>query len=244
MGEPLATGARSCCVGVDVPGVGYTHSYDCPNANRTTRIVGREHVAGEVPEPLRSFFEGAAAKSALEDRRESLFAQLLFAARDLANYCMGAGRERTQGVCVECGAGADGLGHAPGCRTGRVLGLIDELLEFNPTEKEAAPEGDEQGHAGDGIRPRGLQELVCLKCGARGGSLWEPRRVPNADFQTMVLALNECADALPTISDMRVIYTHRCRSALRGVDALFGYSTAAKTAQSVVDDMLQKGGAQ
>lgn len=46
--------AVSCCVGADMPGVGHLHSAGCAHQGSPVRS-GREYVAGEGPQPLRSF---------------------------------------------------------------------------------------------------------------------------------------------------------------------------------------------
>ncbi len=316
--------SHTCCVGVDMPGVGHTHAPDCPAMARRAKLPAA--LADFVSEPPCREFPSLVGKAAAEllaeinaglsalnerrNQRERLFAQLLFAARDLAEVNLFSGHlART---CTECGK-LEELGrmqHINTCKTGRVLGIVANLVStldfdpFKPTEKEEAPDG-ETSRAGDGIRPRGLTVRTCLRCGARGlqdrgyawithdpqnyvdlsllglnqcvlatpngkqvlythccppdsvqskgdkkvepcdgscdndwctatpalqgeeprelklfclkcgvlgGALWESRWISETDFRTHVLAINECADALPIVSmsGMRVIYTHRC----------------------------------
>lgn len=157
-----------------------------------------------LPEPLAAFVEAMgpedlvvrlSADDVLEMRafdcadheRNRLLSQLLFVARDLAESRImrvgdrGEGKLITPSWCMECQQNeADGsIAHAPGCKTGRVLAVLLELVVagkapvlfcgidlasgsdwisaplVNPDGKEAAPDG-ERPEAGDGIRPRGL----------------------------------------------------------------------------------------
>lgn len=170
--------APFCCAGVDLPGVGHVHSDDCPYHGGPAGMLGgpiahgRPYVAGEVPEPLRSLVEGADLSARdferirqmelKESKRERLLCQLMFAAKDLGEAQIEPLDGDEPAFCTECVAEArmgDAIAHEDHCRTGRVLGILRDLAatlpEFNPSRKEAAPDG-ETGRAGDGIRPRGI----------------------------------------------------------------------------------------
>ena len=239
-----------CCSPVDVPGVGLTHAHDCAHSGRRYTLPAREGEPGEMPSSLRALLD--------QEERDGLLSQLIFAARDLAeanlrkSHLIGvvAGIEiRTVG-CAEClrPALADHQPHNATCRTGRVLSLIGALMALPVTteldstlnRKEAAP-AEETGRAGDGTRPRGLSECVCLRCGKRGGN-WDRKLVPESEFRVNVLALNECAAPCPTPSAMRVVFVHHCESKLRGVDVLFadGGAKASEQADWIIRRCTQR----
>jgi hypothetical protein len=111
-------------------------------------------------------------------------------------------------------------------------------LDINPTGKETAKDGETDG-AGDGIRPRGLQHKICLKCGSRGG-VWTAAHHPGrADLS--LLGLNQVV-GVGLDEDSYTLHTHQCESRLYGVDVLFGDRTDAY--ESRVDLAKQvKGGA-
>ena len=151
-------------VGIDLPGVGLTRpevSSDC--AGRESAVSGV--LRGPAGGALRSFLDGESLDLAEspKDRRERLFAQLAFAAKDLADAQIEpADGPDEPAFCTECVEDEyRGLiMHEPGCCTGRVLGLIADLigtLVLKPDPKEAAAEG-ETPEAGDGIRLHGLYE--------------------------------------------------------------------------------------
>jgi hypothetical protein len=206
---------------------------------------GRGYVAGEVPQPLRGFVGDPACESAPDvfgvqmreviaeidgaidainarkARREGLFAQLLFAARNLAEANIvralrdGGGYIYGEPLsCRECHFGATSAGvlrHATSCNTRCVLGLVVELMalqESQPSEKEVAPDG-EKGRADDGIRLRGLKLQTCLQCGERGG-VWDAEERPETEIDLGKLALNQCVGASSHLPG-HVLYTHRCR---------------------------------
>ena len=54
----LKNKAHTCCTGVDVPGVGHTHAFDCPAVARRATIAGAPCREGEVPPALRRFLDG------------------------------------------------------------------------------------------------------------------------------------------------------------------------------------------
>lgn len=149
-----------CCGGVDVPGVGMQHSYDCPKFERQAQAPA----PGMTPAALHQYLNNV------------LLGDILTAARDLAE----ANIQRTESksawfhdrplLCRECRFGVahdQRLLHAPGCKTGRMLELIAELLalpgyELNSHGKETVlPEEETQGTvcAGNGISPRRSQAL-------------------------------------------------------------------------------------
>lgn len=219
-----------CCVGSDLPGVGFVHSADCPCTSSPVRS-GRGSVDGEVPvpQPLRNLAGGVTYDSDLSaenlERRDGLMAQLVFAARALAarnlidvspfdaRFSLAEPRIR----CAECHMEehAGKLVHTATCRTGRVSGIIADLmktLDVNPTEKEAA-EG-ETGCVGDGIRPRGLSDRVCLRCGVRGG-VWSAEQRPESEVALSLLGLNQCVTASAD-GKGHTLYTHRCESLSSG----------------------------
>jgi hypothetical protein len=77
----------------------------------------------------------AAVEKAHQDVREKLLASLLFAARNLAHnqFCRLVGHDRFELVCSECREvqRGDGLDtHKGNCRVGRVLGLLDGLMQL------------------------------------------------------------------------------------------------------------------
>jgi hypothetical protein len=236
---------HTCCAGVDVPGVGHTHAPDCPAMARRAQlpetlgdfvsepacrdavgIIGKEvreliaEIDGALSPQRRGPVAGdpaIAAHDAQVAHREGLLAQLLFAARDLAEQSiLGGGWLAVADMpapacwCRECQM-TEHLGrlqHTDTCRAGRVLRIVAELiLTLDPKRKETATDG-ERGSAGDGIRPRGLTERVCLKCGARGGR-WIIAEVPAATFDVSRLGLNRLVGTAWK-SDEVAIFTHRC----------------------------------
>lgn len=202
-----------CCVGVDVPGVGLTHSYGCPRAQHKCLSGCSENVAGEVPKTLRTYVEDPA-----KAERDGLFSQLLSAAREQAQGRIES-LKNGQYVCANClmsGTWDELQSAAHACGVGRVLGLIKRLCTLaesvanNSTTKEDAPV-DEGGRADDGIRLRVLKEQICLKCGTRGGEWigkgwWGERTFAD-------LALNQFVDVGPNVLNGRgyMLYTHQCK---------------------------------
>lgn len=177
-----ATGAPFCCVGVDMPGLGRLHGPDCIQRGRpyatgevppslrafldgdssssvARSLVDRMLAGGEISAVQ---FEDARKFELAESQRERLLCQLMFAAKDLGEAQIEPLDGDEPAFCTECVAEArmgDAIAHEDHCRTGRVLGILRDLAatlpEFNPSRKEAAPDG-ETGRAGDGIRPRGI----------------------------------------------------------------------------------------
>lgn len=155
------------------------------------------------------------------DLQDSLLAQLMFAARNLAvanivkDLRADGGHIFGQPLsCRECyfGATSDGvLHHATSCNTGHVLALIDELTATvtDSKEKEAAP-AEEKLRAGDGIRLRGMEEQVCRKCGERGG-MWgaEIYQIGQYRIDLSLMGLNQFLSQAADGAGA-VLYTHHC----------------------------------
>ena len=114
--------------------------------------------------------------------------------------------------------------HTPLCKTGRVLRIIDDLLALYPAPgKETAP-GEETG-TGGGVRPCGLNERVCMKCGQRGGK-WTEEIIGSESepFDVSVLGLNQCVRM--TASERKLLLTHHCEAREpRGLDVMFADKT-------------------
>jgi hypothetical protein len=78
--------------------------------------------------------------------RDCLFAEMLFAARDLARHQFSRRMGSSDLICIECRtvqpSRVDLLAHADVCRTGRVLRMIASLLALpsyqTPTERSAS----------------------------------------------------------------------------------------------------------
>jgi hypothetical protein len=137
-----------------------------------------------------------------------LTAQLLFAARELAwgQRRPAVPEDNEPPYCAECTRfEIDGeLPHESSCRTGRVLKIIDELI--NPNEKEAAPDGG-VAQAADGIRLPGLKTRLCLKCGLRDGK-WDYEVLGEKNVDLSLCGLNQCVGME---SGTAVLYTHCCQ---------------------------------
>jgi hypothetical protein len=166
------------------------------------------------------------------DQTERLLTQLLFAARGLAERnVLGQAKKPIDGGleqvmpawCTECQM-VEHLGkipHAATCRTGRVLGILEALTSL-AVKSDGKETGEEAGCAGDGIRPRGLVQRVCLKCGERGG-IWQEELRPASEIQIHLLGLNQLVSDGPGDGETVKLSTHNCgKRKLRGVDALFG----------------------
>jgi hypothetical protein len=260
----LKTPAHTCCVGVDLPGVGHTHAPDCPAMARRAQMPETladfvsepacrrmpDQIAVEVRELIAEIDGAIAASDARRAHREGLLAQLLFAARDQAEQnILGGGWPAVADEpaparwCRECQM-TEHLGrlsHTDTCRTGRVLRIVaDLILTLDPKGKEATPDL-ERGCAGDGIRPRGLTERVCLKCGVRGG-VWHVSEVPAATFDLSLLGLNQVAGTAWR-NDEVAIFTHECASLLRnGAEqkkALTGVDIAVRTALVAAENFIE-----
>jgi hypothetical protein len=198
-----------CCASVDVPGVGHVHSADCVYAGETV-ARGRDHVAGEVPQPLLSFVS------------EANFIELIFGAKQLADAQIEPTDGSEPAFCTECGVDEHDqvIAHEPACKTGRVQRVVGKLfgLILNPNGKETTLDGETAG-AGDGIRLRGLEEKVCLKCGWRGGE-WHAELRPAGTVELALIGLNQLVTEAGDGKNV-TLFTHRCKSKLYGVDVLF-----------------------
>jgi hypothetical protein len=205
--------SHDCCVGVDWPGFGHCHAADCPAMARRASL----------PEPLQSFVSEPPCKAApgvmgvevrkliaeldcqLTAHHEGLLAQLPFASRDLAHWLL---RVPAAG-CPDClmlplhGEQQ----HTGICRVGRVVRIVEDLLR---TAKPKA-ERPEEVRAGDGIAPRGLNERVCLKCGARDGLGWSVADVPVGTVDAELLGLNQLLSDGHSFGSI-AIHTHDCGS--------------------------------
>lgn len=145
--EPAIRGSEQVCTcgGVDLPGIGLGHRIDCPAAFPSRGLrSGREDDAGArlpkadgrggvlvlTPEEILAL-EEAQAREEARRKREELYIQLAFAARDLAES-----RLRTyhlgDGGCLECPTWADPaveLTHKADCKAGRVLSILDRMMD-------------------------------------------------------------------------------------------------------------------
>jgi len=229
---------HTCCQGVDVPGVGHTHSPECPAMARRAKLpeplrsfvtdeaafIAARQIAQETRELIAEIHDKMSGMEARRDRRETLLAELIFASRALAQrniqrglsarFADPLGPELTS--CAEClmVEHQGRLPHTATCRTGRVLRIQADLIDTlytHFTGKEHAPEG-EKVCAGDGIRLRGLTDLVCLKCGARGGPDWKWEPCLN-EANLELLGLNQVAKKAG-LTDF-AIYTHLCNGGVQ-----------------------------
>jgi hypothetical protein len=214
--------SHTCCVGQDVPGVGWQHTPGCPAAvcpicqapldaagfcSGNTLNFGTS--SGQI------FDDQGEARKFYACRNDSLFWDLLRAAQALAltNICAGNG----VAICHECYAVGDSAGpvlHAITCNTGKVLSLVTAITNMAvaqpsiPQREETAPAGEDD-HSGTGMGLRGLQERVCLKCGKRGG-LWTAELKPEAEVWVADLALNQCV-GMAADGHGHILYTHLCQ---------------------------------
>ena len=220
------------CTPVDEPGVGITHAAGCP-LRRVARSVMRHMEARGAQQPTDSglgFVDVLIVElNSLLDRlhnrrgrRDELLGQLIFAARDLAqrNLMLAAGVS-PHADCCECFMGSVNsvITHTTTCKTGRVL-IIDGLLETSDFNGEENAADLETNRAGDGIRLRGLNERVCLKCGERGGD-WVAEAKPEGEVELSSLGLNQCVGAPFQGESGHTLYTHRCRPSRSDIGALF-----------------------
>lgn len=250
---PAENPKKCSCGGIDTPGVGTTHAADCPLAAPPSlrRLLNNEPPAllllqerenadddADDVELLAGIERNMKVLNDRRQRRDDLLSTLIFAARALAehNFALrhdgvGVGDANPVLICLDCKAveHRGRVSHTNTCRTGRVLGIIAELMataDFNLKEKENAL-AEETSCAGDGIRPRGLSERVCLKCGVRGG-VWFAQQRPEEEVQLSSLEMNQCASA-GIEGKGHTLYTHRCES------------RACAVASRVVDEMAEGG---
>jgi len=191
-------------VGVDLPGVGHV-------------LPGAPYLVGAMSDALRQMVEQGD-----EEQRDQLLCELLFAARQLAERSvlpvsadlawLPNAETRTPGsTCRECHATVFGVGrplqHAKHCRTARVLRVLADLEQLTISrDKEGAQDGEQD--AGDGIRPRGLKERVCLRCGARD-SAWLSELRAGVVVDLSNLGINQCVETAANGVD-HVLHTHLC----------------------------------
>jgi hypothetical protein len=163
-----------CCLGVDVPGQGFVHSTECPVSPGWGY---RWDSAGRLLPPALTKY-----------LRELALAQLVFAARNLANSRLvmileGPGTPLKAARCRDCNSVAIDarVVHALICNTGAVLALIDDLCSDklnpnNPIEKEAAPA--DEPHAPESVRVGSDEETRRAGDGIRlSGNFGEPWRL-------------------------------------------------------------------
>lgn len=83
--------------------------------------------------------------------------------------------------------------------------------DFYLNGKEAKAPNDEGSRAGDGILLRWLDELGCLKCGARDDGRWTlGRQAPASSFNVDFLGSNQ---NLSIRNGIGYLYTHYCEGA-------------------------------
>lgn len=166
-------GAPRLCIaepiGIDMPGVGVVASYPESSPDCT----GRENAGDGIGERSPDLVAGVGQERRNPERRERLFLQLVFAAKDLADaqiepvtgayHATFKEAEDPAFFCTECWVGEreGAIRHESVCRTGRVQRVLADLVSTVSKSdlKEAAGDG-ELPEAGDGIRPRGPSELV------------------------------------------------------------------------------------
>ena len=182
-----------CCSGVDVPGAGWQHSFDCPETRHPVAVLpGTEYVAGKVPPTLHNYLQN-----------EPLF-DLITSARRLAEANIRKNIDANEAEyehCIECGFSQRAyhfkLRHEKGCQTGKVLHLaefFEEALQPNPTEvrKEAAPEPVPS--ASDGVRSRGSFGEPWKWIGTPSGEVWVADRAETIIARTVSGSPRESRD--------------------------------------------------
>lgn len=187
--------------GIDMPGVGHV-------GRAPATVPGRAYEAGEVPEPLRSCLTRDA-------RKEALFAELLFAGRDLAQHVVERIDARVDdGVVVtvfrcrecrrSCRSGAK-LEHKRACRAARVFGIVEKLAGIGA---EDLAQWVEQRPHESRERTTVLSDINCRACGERGGLYIAEATGVQARPE---LTRNQFAETGEDGS--AVLYTHMCRTA-------------------------------
>ena len=173
------TPAHSCCIGVDVPGIGHVHAADCRVMSWHKQVLEPE-TTDMAPEHAVLIL----AERERQCRREQLLCELIFAARALADHALlRTGVQLLAGEtiwCRECHATVT-LGrliHGDTCRVGRVQRVVDALLATatkNLTGEEAAAQRS-MPQVADGIRPP-ARAKKCM-CGATLSDFgWERREL-------------------------------------------------------------------
>ncbi|HTU32994.1 MAG TPA: hypothetical protein VMF66_04235, partial [Candidatus Acidoferrum sp.] len=104
------------------------------------------------------------AETDFYERREALLARLIFSARSLAEAQLRSRGDDKPLMCVDCGLVQDVFPrdqtrrHHPTCKTGRVLGILDDLANLNLSTEERSSARDESFPAAAPVeeRPRVL----------------------------------------------------------------------------------------
>lgn len=155
---------------IDVPAVGMTPAAELPSL-----IRGAEYQPGHMPETLREFVAAAGdddllvrvsaeaaadlRRFAVEDAKQNkLFSELLFAARDLAEaqivdpYYISRLAGNDWIGCRECGqlVYLNSRQHVPTCKTGRVMGVVLQLMKAADSGEN---ENGEEGGRGQSPEP-------------------------------------------------------------------------------------------
>jgi hypothetical protein len=204
----------TCCVPVDLPGVGLVHAPGCPDVGLSDVLSNFGAQEAMLPHSLGS------------QLLDGLLARLLFAARDLAgksinSYCLNPGPRR---VCMECGAIAsptENLVHREHCKTGRVLDILDEILHDRLPANESTKKEDasaEETRADEGVRLGADGVFRCLKCGVTD-SAWVVEPIlegvypPMLDSNQLLRYMNQSqsADGIRKLS----LLTHLCEGGAR-----------------------------
>jgi hypothetical protein len=142
--------------GVDMPGVGrVAESTPSLSPEISSDCTGRESAVDEVPQAR----DRVGGKLLSADDRDAAMVRLVLAANELAQSQIESATSEERAFCADCFAEecSGVVAHQKGCRVGRVLDVIAELIGTlpHPNAKEAAADG-EKLEAGDGIRPREL----------------------------------------------------------------------------------------
>lgn len=96
--------------------------------------LSRDSAPPAQPQPLAAHVEAdELAREEQREHREGLLAQLLFAAKDLAEAQIEPADGDEPAFCNECVVDQyeNNLAHEPLCRTGRVLRVLSELCKLN-----------------------------------------------------------------------------------------------------------------
>lgn len=203
VGAALLHSCADSPIGIDVPGVGVVYADGQISQGSPTRS-GRPSVASEVPEPVRDLAGGGVT---LNEERERLFIELMFAARILAQAQIEPADGPSAAFCTECVCDADvTTQHDRICRTGRVLRILDKLVATVKVPLKVWPvEGD--GAATQGAGPA-VAERFCLECGVSSGD-WIAEQRPEAEPDLSRLGLNQSVGA-GVDGEGHTVHTHQC----------------------------------
>lgn len=192
VGAALLHSCADSPIGVGVPGVGVVYADGQISQGSPTRS-GRPSVDGEVPLPVRDLAGGGVT---LNEERERLFIELMFAARILAQAQIEPADGPSAAFCTECVCDADvTVQHDRICRTGRVLRILDKLV--------ATVEKPVQRGAGLAVA-----EHFCLQCGVSSGD-WVAEQRPEAEPDLSRLGLNQCVGT-GVDGKGHTVLTHQC----------------------------------